>query len=230
MMLRSRRRHDPPAVVMSPIAARRLPADAPTSSTPTSTPTTRGASSCAWPSTRSRPASGRRLPLRDRDRQTLRDGLPLRRVGAQAAGDRPGSRAKTTALDLALRRWRSGARRRRRLCRLQSRRASSRLASSRSACPSTMCRSRRQGRGRAAHPGVWRDRPARPRPIHAGPRRVPRSSAPRRSTSITASCPPSSAPTLTAAPRRGVKLIGATAHYVTEELDAGPIIDQDVAG
>ena len=28
---------------------------------------------------------------------------------------------------------------------------------------------------------------------------------------------------------RGVKLIGATAHYVTEELDAGPIIEQDVA-
>jgi formyltetrahydrofolate deformylase len=28
---------------------------------------------------------------------------------------------------------------------------------------------------------------------------------------------------------RGVKLIGATAHYVTEDLDAGPIIDQDVA-
>lgn len=27
--------------------------------------------------------------------------------------------------------------------------------------------------------------------------------------------------------RRGVKLIGATSHYVTEELDAGPIIDQD---
>jgi formyltetrahydrofolate deformylase len=27
---------------------------------------------------------------------------------------------------------------------------------------------------------------------------------------------------------RGVKLIGATAHYVTAELDAGPIIDQDV--
>ena len=26
----------------------------------------------------------------------------------------------------------------------------------------------------------------------------------------------------------GVKLIGATAHYVTEELDDGPIIDQDV--
>jgi formyltetrahydrofolate deformylase len=29
--------------------------------------------------------------------------------------------------------------------------------------------------------------------------------------------------------QRGVKLIGATAHYVTEELDAGPIIEQDVA-
>jgi formyltetrahydrofolate deformylase len=28
---------------------------------------------------------------------------------------------------------------------------------------------------------------------------------------------------------RGVKTIGATAHYVTEELDAGPIIYQDVA-
>ena len=28
---------------------------------------------------------------------------------------------------------------------------------------------------------------------------------------------------------RGVKLIGATAHYVTGELDEGPIIDQDVA-
>jgi formyltetrahydrofolate deformylase len=28
---------------------------------------------------------------------------------------------------------------------------------------------------------------------------------------------------------RGVKLIGATAHYVTEELDAGPIIEQDVS-
>jgi formyltetrahydrofolate deformylase len=27
---------------------------------------------------------------------------------------------------------------------------------------------------------------------------------------------------------RGVKLIGATAHYVTSELDAGPIIEQDV--
>ncbi|RDE19393.1 formyltetrahydrofolate deformylase [Motiliproteus coralliicola] len=31
------------------------------------------------------------------------------------------------------------------------------------------------------------------------------------------------------ASRRGVKLIGATCHYVTEQLDEGPIIDQDVA-
>ena len=29
--------------------------------------------------------------------------------------------------------------------------------------------------------------------------------------------------------KRGVKLIGATAHYVTEDLDEGPIIEQDVA-
>ncbi len=27
----------------------------------------------------------------------------------------------------------------------------------------------------------------------------------------------------------GVKLVGATAHYVTEKLDGGPIIEQDVA-
>ena len=27
---------------------------------------------------------------------------------------------------------------------------------------------------------------------------------------------------------RGVKIIGATSHYVTNELDAGPIIEQDV--
>jgi formyltetrahydrofolate deformylase len=32
-----------------------------------------------------------------------------------------------------------------------------------------------------------------------------------------------------AAFNRGVKLIGATSHYVTEDLDDGPIIDQDVA-
>jgi formyltetrahydrofolate deformylase len=31
-----------------------------------------------------------------------------------------------------------------------------------------------------------------------------------------------------AAHERGVKLIGATAHYVTAELDAGPIIEQDI--
>lgn len=32
-----------------------------------------------------------------------------------------------------------------------------------------------------------------------------------------------------AAYERGVKIIGATSHYVTQELDAGPIIEQDVA-
>jgi formyltetrahydrofolate deformylase len=31
-----------------------------------------------------------------------------------------------------------------------------------------------------------------------------------------------------AAYERGVKIIGATSHYVTTELDAGPIIEQDV--
>lgn len=28
--------------------------------------------------------------------------------------------------------------------------------------------------------------------------------------------------------QRGVKLIGATSHFVTEDLDEGPIIEQDV--
>ena len=28
--------------------------------------------------------------------------------------------------------------------------------------------------------------------------------------------------------QRGVKVIGATAHFVTEDLDAGPIIDQEI--
>jgi formyltetrahydrofolate deformylase len=32
-----------------------------------------------------------------------------------------------------------------------------------------------------------------------------------------------------AAFERGVKLIGATSHYVTTELDASPIIEQDIA-
>jgi formyltetrahydrofolate deformylase len=32
-----------------------------------------------------------------------------------------------------------------------------------------------------------------------------------------------------AAHERGVKIIGATSHYVTKDLDAGPIIEQDVA-
>lgn len=32
-----------------------------------------------------------------------------------------------------------------------------------------------------------------------------------------------------AAHKRGVKIIGATSHYVTSDLDAGPIIEQDIA-
>ena len=50
-----------------------------------------------------------------------------------------------------------------------------------------------------------------------------------RSTSTTASCPASRAPSRTTRrTTRGVKLIGATAHYVTADLDEGPIIEQDV--
>ncbi len=50
-----------------------------------------------------------------------------------------------------------------------------------------------------------------------------------RSTSTIRSCPGSRAPSpYHQAYARGVKLIGATAHYVTADLDEGPIIEQDV--
>ncbi len=49
------------------------------------------------------------------------------------------------------------------------------------------------------------------------------------STSTTRSCRASRARAPTTRPtRRGVKVIGATAHYVTADLDEGPIIEQDV--
>ena len=49
-----------------------------------------------------------------------------------------------------------------------------------------------------------------------------------RSTSTIPSCRASRARALPAGPARGVKLVGATAHYVTAHLDEGPIIEQDV--
>ena len=49
------------------------------------------------------------------------------------------------------------------------------------------------------------------------------------STSITRSCPASRARSpIIRRIERGVKLIGATAHFVTSDLDEGPIIEQDV--
>jgi hypothetical protein len=70
-----------------------------------------------------------------------------------------------------------------------------------------------------------------PRALHAGPVRCARA-RPRRPRD---QHPPRAAPELQGrealhqAYDRGVKLIGATAHYVTSELDEGPIIDQEVA-
>ena len=58
---------------------------------------------------------------------------------------------------------------------------------------------------------------------------MPASSPGGPSTSTTRSCRASRAPSPTT--RRttaGVKLVGATAHYVTADLDEGPIIEQDV--
>ena len=74
-------------------------------------------------------------------------------------------------------------------------------------------------------------RPRRARPLHADPHR--------RVSSTQVGCPlinihHSFLPAfIGAAPyrrakERGVKLVGATAHYVTDDLDEGPIIEQDV--
>ena len=94
------------------------------------------------------------------------------------------------------------------------------------------------GRGQQG-PGLRRDRPhlrgrARrlhgARPLHANPS-PELCDALRGGSSISTipSCPASPAPSpYHQAYERGVKLIGATCHYVTSELDAGPIIEQDV--
>ncbi len=75
-------------------------------------------------------------------------------------------------------------------------------------------------------------RPDRAGALHAGAvaglhPALPRTAS---STSTIPSCPPFiGAKPYHRAFERGVKLIGATSHYVTEVLDDGPIIEQDVA-
>ena len=87
-----------------------------------------------------------------------------------------------------------------------------------------------QAAERAGARAARRGRPARPRPLHADPLRgLPRElGAP--AINIHHSFLPAfvGADPYRRAHERGVKLIGATAHYVTADLDAGPIIDQDV--
>ena len=90
-----------------------------------------------------------------------------------------------------------------------------------------------QGRGRGASAprsrGALGRRSGRARALHADlDAELCRALAGRSSTSTTPSCPVSGARALPPGARRGVKLIGATAHYVTAELDEGPIIEQDV--
>src|SRR5262249_61352996 len=53
---------------------------------------------------------------------------------------------------------------------------------------------------------------------------------PQRTLTLPRSCPPGcgGAKPYHGAFERGVKLIGATSHYATEDLDEGPIIEQDV--
>jgi hypothetical protein len=57
---------------------------------------------------------------------------------------------------------------------------------------------------------------------------LPRSCRGAASTSTTRSCPASRGQALSPGPRARVKMIGATGHYVTADLDEGPIIHQDV--
>ena len=89
----------------------------------------------------------------------------------------------------------------------------------------------RERGGAAGARAARRRRPARPRPLHADPLRATSSrelGAP--AINIHHSFLPAfvGADPYRRAHERGVKLIGATAHYVTADLDAGPIIDQDV--
>ena len=92
-----------------------------------------------------------------------------------------------------------------------------------------------QGRGRGARCSSWSTSwtstsSCSPATCRSSPTTCARSSRAGRSTSTTPSCRASRAPSPTT--RRttaGVKLIGATAHYVTADLDEGPIIEQDVA-
>ena len=75
------------------------------------------------------------------------------------------------------------------------------------------------------------DRPGGAGPVHAGALAGVRGPLSRSgsSTSTTRSCRRSSGRSpYHRAFERGVKLIGATSHYVTEDLDEGPIIEQDV--
>ena len=101
--------------------------------------------------------------------------------------------------------------------------------------PSTTCRSRRRP-SRSRRRELWalierdRHRARRARPLHAGAVRRPVGQLAGRCINIHHSFLPGfkGARPYHQAHERGVKLIGATAHYVTADLDEGPIIEQDV--
>ncbi len=95
-------------------------------------------------------------------------------------------------------------------------------------------RVRRQGGAGGGDPHAGRAlprRPRRPRPVHADPVGRLLRQAPGQIINIHHSFLPSfkGARPYHQAHARGVKLIGATAHYVTADLDEGPIIEQEVA-
>ena len=87
------------------------------------------------------------------------------------------------------------------------------------------------GRGAAAHAGQRAQRgPRRAGPVHAGAVRRPAPALQGRAINIHHSFLPGfkGAKPYHQAYDRGVKLVGATAHYVTPDLDEGPIIEQEV--
>ena len=72
-------------------------------------------------------------------------------------------------------------------------------------------------------------RSGRARPLHAGPlRRLCKRSRPGDQHPPLVPAELQGRPALPPGHDRGVKLVGATAHYVTADLDEGPIIEQDV--
>ena len=160
----------------------------------------------------------------------------LRFSDERAARRGPRLEGCTTACTTSSARWRHGRAPRRHPGRHQQPSPRTRDRASSSASLTSTCRSRPATRRRRRHRSTellaaQRDRPRDPRALHAGAERRVRRAYPNRIINIHHSFLPAfaGARPYHQAHERGVKIIGATAHYATPELDQGPIIEQDVA-